>query len=293
VSSRGCEVGGCSDRHYAKGKCQYHYSQMSNKTTRVRARYVVPSRSAICSAEGCSERPSYWRQVEQVWFCRFHYQRAKKGVAFDAPIRFSNAGKCAVESCARKAKSRSLCSTHYARSVKGLDLDAPIKIKKYLGAICKIEGCKRIAKWDFMCRAHAERVRSGLPVNDKPFKRVYLGEVCERSGCSAKASSLGLCRYHYSIVRKYGQNALELVANYFLKGCPLCHRTAEEAGQPYVDHDHSCCAGQNTCGECVRGAICTRCNSGLGMFQDSLEIMKRAMRYLQGNHPAALLKEVS
>ncbi len=35
----------------------------------------------------------------------------------------------------------------------------------------------------------------------------------------------------------------------------------------YVDHDHSCCSDRITCGECVRGLICQKCN----MFVSYLE----------------------
>ena len=28
-----------------------------------------------------------------------------------------------------------------------------------------------------------------------------------------------------------------------------------------IDHDHDCCPGQRTCGSCLRGIVCARCNS--------------------------------
>lgn len=38
-----------------------------------------------------------------------------------------------------------------------------------------------------------------------------------------------------------------------------------------VDHDHNCCnvdKTQATCGECIRGLICLRCNNNLGWYED-------------------------
>jgi hypothetical protein len=32
-------------------------------------------------------------------------------------------------------------------------------------------------------------------------------------------------------------------------------------GTWHVDHDHACCPGENTCGQCVRGLLCNFCNT--------------------------------
>lgn len=34
-----------------------------------------------------------------------------------------------------------------------------------------------------------------------------------------------------------------------------------------VDHDHSCCEGKRTCGECLRGVLCDYCNMALGRVE--------------------------
>ena len=42
-----------------------------------------------------------------------------------------------------------------------------------------------------------------------------------------------------------------------------------------VDHNHST-------GE-VRGLLCARCNTAMGLFGDSLSLMENAINYLKGN----------
>lgn len=50
-----------------------------------------------------------------------------------------------------------------------------------------------------------------------------------------------------------------------------------------VDHDHSCCPGAMSCGRCVRGLVCDRCNTGLSMFKDDSEVLRGAASYLDLN----------
>ncbi len=47
-----------------------------------------------------------------------------------------------------------------------------------------------------------------------------------------------------------------------------------------VDHDHTCCPGDKSCGECVRGLLCSACNTALGRLNDDLDRLQAAMDYL-------------
>ena len=53
--------------------------------------------------------------------------------------------------------------------------------------------------------------------------------------------------------------------NLFEAGCyaPGCTRRYDLQ----IDHDHSCCPGQKSCGKCVRGALCKRHNLYLGFIE--------------------------
>lgn len=51
-----------------------------------------------------------------------------------------------------------------------------------------------------------------------------------------------------------------------------------------IDHDHSCCPGVKSCGECIRGLLCVNCNFAAGYLKDSPERCRQLASYLeQGN----------
>jgi hypothetical protein len=70
-------------------------------------------------------------------------------------------------------------------------------------------------------------------------------------------------------------------------GCAICKGTTPYGrGRFHIDHDHACCPGQRSCGKCVRGLLCGRCNPGLGAFQDSPDLLVAAAAYLMTSREA-------
>ena len=55
--------------------------------------------------------------------------------------------------------------------------------------------------------------------------------------------------------------------------CSICSRDISD--KPYIDHSHE--TGK------VRGLLCHPCNSGIGLLQDSPEILQKAANYLLTN----------
>lgn len=74
-------------------------------------------------------------------------------------------------------------------------------------------------------------------------------------------------------------------------GCEICHRdivakirdpnTGRMRSLLVVDHDHSCCPGVTSCGLCVRGLLCTQCNSAAGLLGDDAVKALELGRYLE------------
>ena len=64
--------------------------------------------------------------------------------------------------------------------------------------------------------------------------------------------------------------------------CPICGIHYTKAKLAFlVDHDHTCCPGDYSCGKCVRGLLCRPCNVGIGNLKDNVENLRRAIAYLR------------
>ncbi|MFE5775120.1 endonuclease domain-containing protein [Brachybacterium sp. NPDC056505] len=64
--------------------------------------------------------------------------------------------------------------------------------------------------------------------------------------------------------------------------CAICAMSfAADGRDVYIDHDHLCCPGRRSCGKCIRGFLCNRCNTALGQLRDSKAILEAALRYVE------------
>lgn len=79
-------------------------------------------------------------------------------------------------------------------------------------------------------------------------------------------------------LRNYGltEEQFEVMFAKFGGKCWMCR----EREALVVDHDHSCCSGISSCGKCVRGLLCSQCNTGLGFLGDTVASVERALNYL-------------
>jgi Recombination endonuclease VII len=83
-------------------------------------------------------------------------------------------------------------------------------------------------------------------------------------------------------ISRYGlsQEELELLMAKQGDACAICRR-ALDWSSACVDHDHDCCPGMRSCGACVRGLLCSRCNSAIGFFNDNPAALRAAAAYLE------------
>lgn len=96
-------------------------------------------------------------------------------------------------------------------------------------------------------------------------------------------------KYSLSIPKIYQLSTYGLTSIDYIKmlvaqdfRCKMC----DKEGRLVIDHDHNCCNNgpgkKRSCGKCVRGLICHKCNVFIGMYEANPEILVRMEKYLNG-----------
>lgn len=158
-----------------------------------------------------------------------------------------------------------VCST--CRESKTLDGFQPSYAKRGCGQ-CK--SCKYDAKRAYEKRnaeKYNESVRKYRAKKGIEWRRERRARAHERNP---------LARKHYSLAR-YGLGIGEFQKMLEQQGhaCAICGTKENRDGKSlYVDHDHVTGA--------VRGLLCRKCNTGLGLLGDGLEGIEKVMKYLKG-----------
>lgn len=146
--------------------------------------------------------------------------------------------------------------------------------------VCSFEGCTRVHYAKGFCYNHYTQQWKGKPLS--PLREVI--KVCLVEGCGGSHRSKGMCSKHYERLRKYGitQEEIDLMLEGQGGVCAICKADNPGGkGTWNIDHDHSCCPGKVTCGNCVRKILCMNCNQGLGKFQDNPQLLTEAIVYLE------------
>lgn len=63
--------------------------------------------------------------------------------------------------------------------------------------------------------------------------------------------------------------------------CAICREEQQFGIRLCVDHDHSCCPGDKSCGKCVRKLLCSRCNTTLGKVNEDTTLLKEMINYIE------------
>jgi hypothetical protein len=132
--------------------------------------------------------------------------------------------------------------------------------------------------------------RSGRPRRQPPkfkTKREYDIDYRARQAKAADHTARSRARHLWTTYRMTEDDYLAMLE---AQGgvCAICRRpeskTSSKFGNPgrlHVDHDHRCCNGKQSCGQCIRGLLCGHCNSAIGQLSEDPDRIEAAARYLR------------
>ena len=98
----------------------------------------------------------------------------------------------------------------------------------------------------------------------------YCRECSKQVGHAGKLKGYGLTVDKYIDMEK-SQNGV----------CAICKNPELNKNRLSVDHNHACCPGTKSCGKCVRGLLCSKCNFFIGAAKDNIKILQAAIDYLK------------
>ncbi len=262
-----------------------------------------------CSVGGCE------REHCANGYCNAHYRRVQKhgDPQADIPIRVQHVGPCVVPSCDRPVVGWGLCQPHYQRQKMHDDLRPNDPIIPRGRQICSVDGCDRIVSTRGWCDTHYTRwKRYGTVDADRPVQYKFKGEIPEglnwcgrcqtlkpvdefkpskhtKSGLTGRCAT---CVVDGFLILTYNITLADYWVMFEKQNgvCATCHQPETSVDPRYgkvlrlaVDHDHTCCPGSKSCGECVRGLLCSSCNRTLGLMRDDAATLGRMADYIIGH----------
>jgi hypothetical protein len=281
--------------HQALGLCRNHYAQHRRGKLKAEVREARTYTPRICEHCGGPIPPG---RRANVMYCGPLCKRKAQWAKVKANPNPTPNEPCTVEGCPTPRMARGLCQKHYTRLRDKGRLD---DIRKNAKGTCTVEGCEGEHLSIGLCQKHYHRNRAvkrreaqivaranrtclncEAPVNPKARGDVmFCSRACKDAEyiTSGRAAKAGL-RHHFK--SQYGMTP-EQVNELAAVGCSICGTTdwPGRHNRPQVDHDH-------VTGE-VRGILCSECNTGLGKFRDRVDLLEKAVAYLQGSRPVRVL----
>lgn len=126
------------------------------------------------------------------------------------------------------------------------------------------------------CKACGAERNASWRKNNPETVRAYNAKHNTRAKDSGKARD-------WNLRRKYGISEAEFQELLARQGghCVFCDQVHTQKSPLHVDHDHSCCPGNRSCGKCIRGLLCFHCNTLLGHSRENIVTLENAIQYLK------------
>lgn len=179
------------------------------------------------------------------------------------------------------------------------------RIKK--GAFpCKVDGCinpRRRRQGAAYCEEHALMKNYERMIGRSSRPQIVPCSMCEQLFNCASTSAWQACPNCQERLagllrsaRRHHVNRETVYEWARRSACDLCGSKLYLGKGKYgsqgfnIDHDHGCCgAGSMSCGKCVRGLLCTSCNTALGQVERLVAMVGNdtIANYLRGKPTAA------
>lgn len=212
---------------------------------------------------------------------------------------------CSVDGCERRAASGDLCKNHYYAFRTYGD-----PLHRRPCAICG-DPCDHMVKGQNPtcsdeCRSEQGRMRVEKYMHESGrLRKLDQPRRCSENGCynlvitTDRKGAPRRCDVCLEPIRE--QALLRRVKRYGITvaqyerlmssqgaACAVCG-TDQPGGKGawHIDHDHTCCQFEGSCGHCVRGLLCSRCNTAAGLIRDDPAIadaMSAYLRQRRGSH---------
>lgn len=216
--------------------------------------------------------------------------------------------ECGFAGCDRAHEAKGYCQGHYRQFMAGNPLQ-PIRTRNLPKNEVECERCghvfyPRISDHRNRCAHCRSRFKTDLALTREKSRTAPEGKRwcrgCERYRSSkffpSSEARCKPCLKAHTADRR-AQKVYSLLPGQYMElyrhqggKCWLCRRATGARKSLSVDHDHSCCPGETSCGKCVRGLLCGGCNyKVLGHARDDIDFFKRCIDYLTSPPAVAVI----
>ena len=129
------------------------------------------------------------------------------------------------------------------------------------------------------CKNKVVRERHAIRKSDplyKEMKNKHARDSRLRNPRSYERRRKEWLKYKYSLTPEQYKEILDKQNGV----CAICYKECKTTKGLAIDHDHKCCPADKSCGKCIRGLLCANCNGAIGMLQEDISILNRAIKYL-------------
>jgi hypothetical protein len=192
---------------------------------------------------------------------------------------------CVGPGCDRHGGDFGYCGSHYQQWKLGKPLTKlRVYTKGWDAPTCGVPGCGREHKARGLCAVHVRHMKQYGEVREiRPYNTIK--PICEIKGCGQPAYAKLRCNRHlqwgYNLSR-FNISLEDFVRMLESQGevCAICGGINSNGKALSVDHDHTCCPGDRSCGACIRGLLCAKCNLVVGMMNDDPDRLRAAANYV-------------